>query len=294
MIDSALSMLQDVQETLNAISAESWEDDEDDGFRRIDNPDRCCSRLFVADLGGVLAVEYYGENWGDAWELIQDTLANATVAPHIGLLRLNGPDEGANGLRTWDFTTLNRHAPRFDQLREFYIRPTEAGDHNISNVEDDQIPDLLATMPRIRTLTLPQAPEPGFFATPLRALQWIRIGMAHRTHGFIRGLAQAEMLDSLYALDFTDALAPWNDLEAQPPEWSSTPFEDYIYLFRSRFMDRIKALRLRNTGLTEAQYRQLQEIRPDCQFSVVLESPHAYVSHWGNSRFPYRHLLPFG
>jgi hypothetical protein len=293
MINAVLSTLQDAQKALNAISAESWEDD-DDGFRRVDNPDRCCSRLFFADLGGVLAVEYYGESWGDAWELIQNTLANVSVASHIGLLRLNGPDEGANGLRTWDFTTLNQHAPRFDRLCEFYVRPTEAGDHNISNIQDDQIPDLLASMPHIRTLTLPQAPESGFFAIPLRNLQSIRIGMAHRTHGFIRSLAEAKMLDSLCALDFTDALAPWNDAEAQPPEWRSTPFEDYERLFCSRIMGGVKALRLRNTCLTEAQYRLLQATRPDCQFSVVLESPHVYVSHWGNSRFPYRHLLPFG
>jgi hypothetical protein len=150
-------------------------------------------------------------------------------------------------------------------------------------------------MPRLRTLTLPQAPEPGFFDLDLPRLRAIRTGGDWRTRGFIRHLADAKRLPALGFVDFADSSAPWMSTEpAEDPEWDATPFPDYERLFRAPLMERVWGIRLRNARLTEAQYRELQAIRPHCQFSVVLSVPHVYVSHWGSTEFPFRHLLPFG
>jgi hypothetical protein len=123
----------------------------------------------------------------------------------------------------------------------------------------------------------------------------MRTGRAYQTHGFIDGLAQAQRLPALSFVDFSDSLAPLLDIHpADDLAWDSTPFESYERLFRSPAMDRIRGFRIRGARLSEMQYRALQAIRPELQLSVALDAPHCYVSHWGNTDFPFRHLLPFG
>lgn len=296
-IDEALDHLRAVQAELNDASSESWDDPEADEAidapRRFDDPDTCCTRLSVVDLGGMLAVDYYGSEYA-GWDEFETALARPGIADHIGQLRIHGPDQGANGLKDWNFSGLIAAAPRFARLVDFQIGISDPGDHNQACVVDDQLPALLALMPALRNLVLPQSPEPAFFDLAMPDLKTIRTGGDFRTRGFIRALAGATNLPALVFVDFTDSLAPFMEQEPQPPEWDSTPFADYEALFDSPIMDRFWGLRLRNARLTEAQYRALQARRPKCQFSIVLAPPHCYISHWDNSRFPYRHLLPFG
>lgn len=298
-VQTALARLRELQTELNAASSESWDElDDDTGEvieppRRLEEPGRCCARLGVSDLGGVLAVDYYGSGYAGFPEAIA-AIGEPGVAEHVAVLRIDGPDEGANGLRDLDFASLIEAAPRFERLRELDIVPSDPGAHNQTVVADDQLPRLIAHMPALRRLTLPQAPEPAFFDLDLPELRSIRTGSDHRTRGFIAALADAARLPALGFVDFGDSLAPFMELEEQPPEWSATSFEEYQRLFGAPVMERMWGLRLRNTRLTEQQYRALQAMRPGCQFSIVLAPPHCYVSHWGRSRFPYRHLLPFG
>jgi len=289
---AALSALLRLQAELNDVSIESWDAYRHPGYR-LEEPDSCTSRIMFADLGGVLAVSYFGDI-DEAFALVAATLADPDVAPHIVSLHIDGPDTGANGTRDWNFAPILAAQPIFSSLRDFVIRKTRTGDHNSSVVEDDQLGSLLTLMPKLRSIVIPQAPEPVFFEHVFPELRMIEIGMEHRTHGFIARLATAKTLPSLGFLDFTDSLAPWTTYEAQPEDWSATPFEDYERLFKSSAMDRVHSVRLRNTRLTEDQYRALHAIRPALQFSVVLETPHVYVSHWDGSTFPFRHLLPFG
>lgn len=290
-IAQALDIIRAAQTALNASASESW-DCEDAPEARLGHPDDC-ARLTAVDLGGVLAVDYYGDDH-DGWAEALAVLAQPGVAAHIAQLRIAGPDQGANGLKTWDFKALLAAAPRFDKLSDLQIAISDPGDHNQAVVEDDQLPALLALMPALRKLVLPQAPEPEFFDLDLPQLIAVRTGGDFRTRGFIGHLADARRLPSLRFVDFTDSLAPFLSTEEQPADWSSTPFEDYERLLRSPVMERCWGLRLRNTTLSEAQYQTLQALRPGCQFSVVLAPPHGYVSHWNQSHFPHRHLLPFG
>jgi hypothetical protein len=304
-IAAAKAALDAVQPLLNAASEVSWRDAHDAwdddygddgavGARAIEEPDIEHSRLWVADLGGGLSVEYRGSEYV-GWQAFVDALAQPGVAPHIVQLCISGPDTGANGLKDWDFAALIAATPDFARLAELSIAISDPGDHNQACVRDGQLPTLIAHMPALRTLTLPQAPEPDFFAIDLPRLRAIRTGGDWRTRGFIRHLAEATRLPALTRVDFTDSHAPYlSRTPTQDAEWDSTPFADYDRLFRSPVMERVRALRLRNTRLTGDQYRALQALRPDCQFSIVLAPPHVYVSHWDRTDFPYRHLLPFG
>jgi hypothetical protein len=295
-IGDALLRFRQLQDELNAESSESERDSgaATGDSMRLSEPDLMCPRVSVADVGGGLVVDYRGSDYL-GWDAFLAALAEPGIAGQIVQLRIGGPDQGANGLKTWDFAALIDAAPDFSRLAELQIEISDPGDHNQSCVEDDQLPGLIALMPGLRTLTLPQAPEPGFFDLDLPRLRAIRTGGDWRTRGFIPHLADATRLPELGFVDFTDSSAPWMSTEpAEDPEWDSTPFEDYERLFRSLVMERAWGFRLRNARLTEAQYRALQAIRPQCQFSVVLSAPHVYVSHWGRSEFPFRHLLPFG
>lgn len=289
-IAKALEAVRAAQETLNENAAEDRDEDSTDV--RFDDPDRR-ARLTAVDLGGALAVDYYGDDH-DGWAAAAQVLAQPGIAAHIAQLRIAGPDEGANGLKTWDFSELIAAAPRFGRLTDLQIAACDPGDHNQATVEDDQLPRLLALMPALRRLVLPQAPEPEFFDLDLPDLASVRTGGDFRTRGFIGHLAEARRLPALNFVDFSDSLAPFLSIEDQPADWSSTPFEDYERLFRSQTMQRCWGVRLRNAKLSEAQYQALQALRPRCQFSVVLAPPHVYVSHWNASNFPHRHLLPFG
>jgi hypothetical protein len=292
MLEKAMAALADVQHQLNAI-----QDAEDAQYDRKSHPDYFPepdwrSRLLVSNIGGRLAVEYYGQNYEAQWDAVQMALASPDVAPQLALVRLTGPDDGANGLRTWDFKTLLAAKPFFPQLTHVHIEPTEPSHHNFSVVEDEQLPPVLATMPYLRRLVLPQAPEPAFFSLALDELRYLRIGMEHRTRGFIEHLAMSRSLPALVKLDFADSLGPWLNTKPQPPEWTSTPFRHYEALLRSTAVPQMKVLFLRNAKLTEKQFRTLQDLRKDLQLASIIATPLVYVRHWGSSQFPYSHVLP--
>ena len=284
MIEKAMAVLAEVQRMLNTAHDDEEEEYESRAHSGVDAAPDWRSRLFVADIGGRLAVEYYGHNYEERWDTVQTALASAEVAPHIALLRLSGPDDGANGLRSWDFTTLIGRTPYFPHLTHFHVEPTEPSDHNSSVVEDGQLPTVLAMMPHLRRLTLPQAPEPACFALAFDDLCFLRIGMEH--------LAQSGSLPALVKLDFADSLGPWLNTTPQPLEWTSTPFSHFEALLRSNAVPNMAMLFLRNTKFTKDQFQTLQSLRRDLQLAAIISPPHVYVRHWDTTRFPYRHVLP--
>ncbi len=73
---------------------------------------------------------------------------------------------------------------------------------------------------------------------------------------------------------------------------SFTSFDDYCALFNSNALKKGAVFHLRNAYLTEAEFEQLQKMRPNLQFSASLEAPHVYVSHWqGKFSKKYKHLI---
>ncbi len=95
----------------------------------------------------------------------------------------------------------------------------------------------------------------------------------------------------LVTLDFSDSLGPWLNVEPQPAEWTSTPFSHYERLLQSNAVPMLRVFHLRNAVMSEAEWTQLANIRPGLNFSAIINPPHVYVSHWGKTQFPYRHVL---
>jgi len=54
------------------------------------------------------------------------------------------------------------------------------------------------------------------------------------------------------------------------------------------------AMVLRNAQLTEAQYRQLHQMRPNASLQVAHNFPGCYVGHWNPEGFAWKHLLVNG
>ena len=73
---------------------------------------------------------------------------------------------------------------------------------------------------------------------------------------------------------------------------SYTSFAAYEALFKSTALKEGAVFHLRNAYLTAEQCQKLQQLRPDLQFSLSLEAPHVYVSHWqGKFASAYKHLI---
>lgn len=297
---NAQKILLSAQQALNNLDAESAEEYD---YPLHANNNR--SRLLFADMGSAqcdgLCVEYYGEVWENAWQIALDAITNKAVASRLTSLRITGPDEGANGSRTHDFSALLKSNVRFPNLCELYIRPTGVNDHNMVDVRDEQIATITARCPNLERLTLPNAPQPDFFNLSLPNLRYLSIGMAWQTHGFIRHMAAHHNMPALMCLEFSDSLSVFRQgneasredaLNTSTFDDSITCYADYCALIKSIAIHQGMVLHLRNAYLSESEFQQLRALRPDVQLSAAVEAPHVYLSHWDKKfKTPYRHLL---
>lgn len=263
-------------------------------------------QLMFAPIGQRWHVHYHGPaaSTGDTEQPIfaelLDTLAEPAIAKALHALSFTGPDEGANGTREWVFTPLIERGVPFPHLRHLAIPQADNTAHNeVCIVREGEILDdagdvgrLVALMPALESLELPQAPDPAFFKVPLPALQRLKIGAGHNPNGFIAHLARhAAQYPALRELDFSDVRGPFMEPEG---DWPATPFEDYEALFQSAIGQQIWSMVLRNAQLTEAQYRQLHQMRPNASLQVTHNFPGCYVSHWNPKGFEWKHLLVNG
>ena len=328
-MQKSLEILQKAQHALNKLDAERAEENDE-----ILHPNDFRSHLLVADGGNGLHVQYDGEVWEEAFEITLTAIAEA--APDIVSLKFMGPDEGANGSRTHDFSALLATKASFPNLLELYIRPTDVANHNFVDVDENQLPALIARCPNLAELTIPHAPEPAVFNTLLPNLSYLRIGMGWQLYDFITNLAKSNNLSKLTIFDFSDSLSVFeatlpkgappalpnfvddaaffkelgyteaeikemdlasNEAFTQAMEESRfddsyTSFEAYQVLFKSKALKKSAVFHLRNAHLTEAEIMQLEKLRPDLQFSLSIEAPHVYVSHWqGKFAKPFKHLI---
>lgn len=229
-----------------------------------------------------------------------ETLADPVVANALHALGFSGPDAGANGTREWVFTPLLEQGVQFPHLRHLAIPQADNAAHNaVCIVREGEILDdagdvarLVALAPGLESLELPSAPDPAFFRVPLPALRQMKIGAGHNPNGFIAHLARSgAQYRQLVHLDFSDVLGPF----LQPSDdWPATPFEDYEALFRSPLAQGLRGMVLRNAQLTEAQYRQLNQMQPRVSLQVAHNFPGCYVDHWSPQGFAWKHLLVNG
>lgn len=262
------------------------------------------NQLFFAPRGAGIHVAYSGEVDEEVFDRVAECLVQRDVASSLVSLELGGPDEGANGTREWVLSKLAKSPARFPKLRRFFVAPTKPEDHNQSLIvrsdlimaEGGDIARLVAKMPKLVELTVPNAPDASFFEVPLERLEYVRIGSAFDTQGFIGNLARSERLPSLHIVDFAESgqwHAEWADARSQH---LVTPFADYEALFASALMARVHTFVLRNTCLTLEQLAALEgRLRPErkgaLQFQVIQDTRGGYVSHMRANVFPWRHLI---
>ena len=210
-------------------------------------------------------------------------------AERVRSLRFSGPDEGANGLKAWEFTRLLAADVSFPNLMHLGVELTDAGDHNLSVIsspgdpwsEGGTIASLLARMPALTSLTVPSAPDEEFFDGPEHPLARLRLQCGTTHQGFISNLAGSARFPALVTLDHAEVhdVATVRDAnEAELAELFTSP-EDFRALMVSPAGRRISHLTLRGTRLSPAGLRELNDLNPSLQLLHVPQEAGRYVSH---------------
>lgn len=246
-----------------------------------------CEKLLFCDVADLWHIEFYGDPSGESFEDFLHLLCKTDVANQVKSLVFRGPDEGANGTRTWQFTELINRNVEFPHLTSLFIEPTAPEHHNgsiIGSEENDyeekgDIGRLLAKAPRLESLTIPSAPDASFFQVGQGPLKYLRVDTGFFTQNFILNLSHSSCFPNLYVLDFGD----YNERDMKDYPEACTPFEHYMVLFQSQAFSTVRRFVLRNTICSKEQLYQLQNLRKQCQF-FLLQAPHGeYVSNMENS-----------
>jgi hypothetical protein len=264
---SAAERLAKLQAEINQTNRPDWDPEE-------------IRRLNFWEVGGLLHIEYYGlfnreyewplvtgEDEGDPRMLpVFETLALPEVAHKTASLSFDGPDEGHNGTRDWDFGWLLEQETSFPELRRLVITPTKIGDYNFTVVSSTfyheagnyqkrgQFAEWLKKAPKLEHLTTPSAPEEAFFQVGHRSLRSMRVDAGFDPETFILNLSRSTS-PRLDWLDFGESNIFHKDLW----EEYATPYEHYEALFRSPACP--GAVVIRNPNLTDEQLEALAALQ---------------------------------
>jgi hypothetical protein len=262
-MEKSLAILNSAQQALNKLDFERAKE----GGRPFHTND-WRSVLLVANGGNGLHVQYDGEVWEGAFEILLDAIARA--ASDIVSLKFVGDDAGANGLRAHDFAPLLATDAVFPNLKQLLIRPSDVGSHCLCQVEENQLPELVARCSNLESLTLPQAPEAAFFNCSLLRLRELRIGMGWELYQFIANFARAskkgsQFLPALQSFDFTDSLSVFDDgIAGEPP--GPVSFSDSSDFFKSLGYDQAQLTQMQSDVNAAHEQRQ-KESRFDNSFT---------------------------
>ncbi len=277
---SILSPLLDLQARIHQFQAETLDMDP-----TIDNEYLAKVEFSLSD--GLLDVRFHGDSYDEFPQQpadITDDEANFPLAAfltwlslpehaqRIRSLRFSAPDEGANGIKAWDFSRLLATDVAFPALRHFEVGLTDGGDHNTSIISSQQdfyseagtIAALLIRMPALAALILPSAPNRNFTEGPRHGLSRLRIqcGMSHE--GFIGNLAASSRFCELATLDYTENPGSAMMDGAEDYERGAS-FEDFQALVDSPAGRRLSRLILRGTCLTATELQALADLNPALQ-----------------------------
>lgn len=294
-MDEILAGLLDLQTRIHRFQAETLEID--DAYEEV-------ARVGFSRAGDLLDLHFHGDSHDDvpdeAAEITDDGVNYPLVAfltwlsepghaERVRSLEFSGPDEGANGIRAWEFTRLLLADVTFPHLVHLGVGLTDAGDHNLSLISSQEDPcseggtiaRLLGMMPAMESLVVPSAPDENFFDGPEHPLARLRLqcGTAHQ--GFIANLADSARFPGLVTLDHAEVhdIATVRDADDAELAGLFTSPEDFRALVVSPAGRRISHLTLRGTRLGPADLRELHELNPSLQLLHVPQEAGRYVSH---------------
>src|SRR5687768_7033310 len=81
-------------------------------------------RLSVTPVAGRLHADFFGSPFEEAYQEVLAAVVTPELSGLLASLTLSGPDEGSNGTRHWDLTTLADSAVLFPHLRVLSIEQT--------------------------------------------------------------------------------------------------------------------------------------------------------------------------
>jgi hypothetical protein len=253
---TAIERLTELQEEMNRANMSHWNLDE-------------MRRLSFFQVGGLLHVHYYGltrreydeeaeelENEIKARQLpIFEVLSLPEVASRVTSLTFDGPDEGANGTRDWDFTWLLAQEATFPELQTLIIQPSPPEAHNYTVLglgyeADGQLAGWLSKAPKLSQLTTPSAPNAEFFQVEHKMLSWMRVNAGYDQANFILNLSQ-KPTPMMVELDWCEI----HNKHLDAWEEDATPYEHFEALFSSPGCPR--HITLCNPNLSDEQIRKL-------------------------------------
>jgi hypothetical protein len=234
------------------------------------NLDRYLSFL---ELDGLLYIHYYGlthREYLDEEEEelpynqlpIFEVLSSPEVAGRTASLTFDGPDEGADGTRDWNFDWLLAQDVTFPELRELVIQPSPLGAHKLTVVsstegdyeENGSLARWLSRAPKLARLTTPSAPNAEFFGVEHAALYSMQVAAGNDAQDFILNLSR-KASPFIWYLDWEEV----HNFHMGMWEEGATPFEHFEALVTSRACPNY--LTLRNPKLTDDQIRKLAALQ---------------------------------
>lgn len=239
-------------------------------------PDECQDILMFCEMAGLIKIDFSGNPAGEseAFNRLLQTIIHSDVSPLIKSIRLSAPDEGANGTRTWDFSSIVDSAAVFPNLTSFYVEGTQPEHHNRSVIsgnfyeEDGMVARLIRKMPHLLSLSIPSAPDQDFFRMAPHPLRRLVVQAGYDTQNFILNLSQSSCFPDLYHLDFTD----YQETYVADYVANCTPFSHYRELFLSPVFDYLRMVIIRNPLCSQAEISELKFLRKDVQIMLIRTS----------------------
>lgn len=251
-------------------------------------------KLSFFQVGDLFDISFFGDGFDDdpskkiseidydtnfAFCSLLDFLCDPKIAEKIVSINFGGPDQGANGTKSWDFNRLINSNTTFPNLKSFSVQLTDLGDHNQSIIdgsgmeEDGIIAKLISKMPNLETLIVPSAPDNSFFDIGEHPLRLLKLQAGYGHQNFIDNLANSKNFSQLTALDYTDLIDVYDI-----PNEEYTSFDSFVKLFNSKAFSSVGHFKLRNAKLYNEQLFELQRLNK-VQFLNIKANGGRYVSH---------------
>src|SRR5260370_28852845 len=231
------------------------------------DPDRDESfidRLCVTKIGNRAHLDFYGSPFGESLSDLLDALGDSAVANCVASVDLRGPDEGANGTRSWDLTAMAESGTLFPELRRLCVEQTNPADHNRTIVardydENGVLAKILAKAPALQVLVTPSAPNADFFQVAQRAIEHLSVDTGYDHQGFIANLARSSCFPRLRSFEFGE----YNETYMEDFSAHLTPFADYSDLFLSPAFARVKVFQWRNPVCSREEMTVIRSLKKD-------------------------------
>lgn len=227
-------------------------------------------RLCVTEAKDVCHLDFYGDPNGESFFELLDTLTTRDVADVVTSLDLRGPDEGANGTRNWDLSTIANSTASFPRLRRLNIEQIKPSDHNRTIIgrnyeEEGTLAKILSKAPSLEVLVTPSAPNADFFNVGQRAIQHLSVDAGYDHQGFIANLARSACFPGLRSFEFGE----YNETYMEDFSAHLTPFADYRELFVSSAFASVRVFRWRNPVLSLEEMAEVKSFKKGRQILVV-------------------------